>query len=49
MNLEHLINPIIILFIYFNLFNGPISNSDYVVCDWIIVNIELEWIWKNMS
>jgi hypothetical protein len=49
MNLEHLINRIVILFIYFIFFNGPIRNSDYVVSDWIIVNIELERIWKNVS
>lgn len=51
MNLEHIINPIVTfhLFIYLSLFHVPISNSDYMASDWIIVNTELERIWKNMS
>ena len=51
MNLEYIINPIVnfYLFIYLNLFNGPISNSDYMASDWIIVSNELERLLKNMS
>jgi hypothetical protein len=48
MNLEHVINPTII-FIYFSLFNDSISNSDYTATDLIIVNSEIERIWKDMS
>jgi len=37
------------LFVCLNLFNDTISNLDYVASNWIIVNTELEMIWKNMS
>jgi len=51
MNLESINKPILsfYLFIYLSLLNYPISNSDYVASDWIIVNTEFEMIWKEIS
>jgi hypothetical protein len=47
MNVELIINPTVTF--YLSLFNDPINNSDIMASDWIIMDIDLERIWKNMS
>jgi hypothetical protein len=52
MNLEHIIKTAVVMFyllIYLCLFNDAVSNSDYTVSHWMIVNFELERVWKDMS